>query len=161
MKCYLIRHGMTQDNIDLNFSGCRTDTPLLKQGIDMLDEVKDVPENSILYVSPMLRARQTAEIMFPDMEQIIIDDLREMDFGIFEAKNHKMLDGDPDYQAWLDSDGMMKIPGGESVGIFRERIRNYEKGTSFCSERGDDGRTLDSGICWRMAGEQPRVVVSE
>ncbi len=122
MKCYLIRHGITQDNIDLNFSGCRTDTPLLKQGIDMLDEVKDVPENSILYVSPMLRARQTAEIMFPDMEQIIIDELREMDFGIFEAKNHKTLNGDPDYQAWLDSGGMMKIPGGESVGIFRERI---------------------------------------
>ena len=122
MKCYLIRHGMTQDNIDLNFSGCKTDRPLLKEGMEKLAAVDDVPKNSILFVSPMIRARQTAGIMFPDMDQIVVDDLREMDFGIFEAKNHKMLDGDPDYQAWLDSGGMMKIPEGESIGIFRKRI---------------------------------------
>ena len=122
MKFYLIRHGMTQDNIDLNFSGCQTDTPLLPEGIEMLDAVHDVPSDSILFVSPMIRARQTADIMFPGMEQIIIDDLREMNFGIFEAKNHKMLDGDPVYQAWLDSGGVMKIPEGESIDIFRKRV---------------------------------------
>ena len=47
MKCYLIRHGMTQDNIDLNFSGCQTDTPLLPEGIGMLDAVDNVPGNSL------------------------------------------------------------------------------------------------------------------
>ena len=105
MKCYLIRHGITQDNIDLKFSGCQTDTPLIQKGIEQLDAVRDVPQNSILYVSPMLRARQTAAIMFPGKKQHIVDSFKEMDFGIFEAKNHLMLNGDPDYQAWLDSGG--------------------------------------------------------
>ena len=112
MKCYLIRHGITQDNIDLKFSGCQTDTPLIQKGTEQLDAVRDVPQNSILYVSPMLRARQTAAIMFPGKEQHIVDCFKEMDFGIFEAKNHLMLNGDPDYQAWLDSGGEARIPGG-------------------------------------------------
>ena len=121
MKCYLIRHGITQDNIDLKFSGCQTDTPLIQKGIEQLDAVRDVPQNSILYVSPMLRARQTAAIMFPGKKQHIVDSFKEMDFGIFEAKNHLMLNGDPDYQAWLDSGGEDKIPGGESIGMFAGR----------------------------------------
>ncbi len=122
MKFYLIRHSITQDNVERKFSGCRTDMPLIQEGIDILQPVRDVPQNSILFVSPMLRARQTAEIMFPGKEQIVVNEIMEMDFGIFEAKNHSMLDGDPDYQAWLDSGGLAIIPGGESIGIFRERV---------------------------------------
>ena len=34
-----------------------------------------------LFVSPMLRCRQTAELLFPGQEQVVIDKLREMDFG--------------------------------------------------------------------------------
>ena len=139
MKCYLIRHGMTQDNIDLNFSGCQTDTPLLPEGIGMLDAVDNVPGNSLLFVSPMRRARQTADIMFPGMKQIIIDDLREMNFGIFEAKNHKILNGDPQYQAWLDSGGEMMIPGGDSIYSFRKRVMSgLTKAVSHAAAKGVD-----------------------
>ena len=137
MKFYLIRHGMTQDNIDLNFSGCQTDTPLLPEGIEMLDAVHDVPSDSILFVSPMIRARQTADIMFPGMEQIIIDELREMNFGIFEAKNHKMLDGNPEYQAWLDSGGTEKIPGGESIESFSKRAwKGFTEAIAIAADKG-------------------------
>ena len=120
MKFYLIRHGITQDNIDLKFSGCQTDTPLIQKGIDALDAVRDVPRGSILFVSPMLRARQTARIMFPGKKQHVVDGFKEMDFGIFEAKNHLMLDGDPDYQIDIVS-GLPKRrgPGPEDSGFSR------------------------------------------
>ena len=121
MKIYIIRHGKTQDNIELNFSGCQTDNPLIPEGIEVLTEVSDIPDDSILFVSPMIRARQTAEIMFPGLDQNIVDELREMNFGFFEGRNHYQLDGDPDYQAWLDSGGEMKIPGGDSIGSFVSR----------------------------------------
>ena len=114
MKCYLIRHGITQDNIDLKFSGCQTDTPLIQKGIEQLDAVRDVPQNSILYVS-----------------------FKEMDFGIFEAKNHLMLNGDPDYQAWLDSGGEARIPGGESIEMFAGRTyAAFEKAIADAAGRG-------------------------
>ena len=44
----------------------------------------------------------------------IIDQLAECDFGDFENKNYKELSNDPRYQAWIDSNGIMAFPGGES-----------------------------------------------
>ena len=67
-----------------------------------------------VFVSPMLRCRQTAEILFPQIPQIEIDPWREMDFGEFEGKNYAQLNGDLRYQAWIDSGGTLAFPGGES-----------------------------------------------
>ena len=87
----------------------------------------------------MKRAVETAAIMFPDKEPVIIDDLREMDFGVFEGKNHSMLDGDPDYQAWLDSGGRMRVPGGESIADVAERsVKALARAVSEAGERGAD-----------------------
>ena len=124
IKCYLIRHGITEGNNALHFNGSGTDEPLTSEGREALKEVEEVAPGSILFVSPMIRARETAAIMFPEMKPLVIDDLREMHFGIFEGKNHKMLDGEPEYQAWLDSGGVTEIPGGESIQSFRDRVWN-------------------------------------
>ncbi len=121
MKCYLIRHGITKGNTALHFNGSGTDEPLTEEGREALKEIEDVRTGSMLFASPMTRAIETAAIMFPGSEPVIIDDLREMNFGIFEGKNHKMLDGSFEYQAWLDSGGAAPIPGGESIGSFRDR----------------------------------------
>lgn len=121
MKCYLIRHGVTEGNDKLNFNGCRTDEPLTEAGREALKEIEDLPSGIMLFASPMKRAIETASIMFPGWTPVVIEDLREMDFGDFEGKNHRMLDGDPAYQAWLDSGGISKIPGGESIASFSER----------------------------------------
>ena len=74
-----------------------------------------------LFVSPMLRCRQTAELLFPGQEQVVIDKLREMDFGRFEAKNYMELSADPAYQAWIDSDGRLPFPEGEDRECFIKR----------------------------------------
>lgn len=44
----------------------------------------------------------------------VIEEFRETDFGAFEGKNHQELDGNEDYQAWIDSLGELPFPGGES-----------------------------------------------
>lgn len=44
-----------------------------------------------------------------------------MDFGEFEGKNYAQLNGDPRYQAWIDSGGTLTFPGGESREAFIAR----------------------------------------
>ena len=44
-----------------------------------------------------------------------------MDFGEFEGKNYAQLNGDPRYQAWIDSGGTLAFPGGESREAFITR----------------------------------------
>ena len=120
MKWILIRHGQTQGNIEHRYIGCRTDEPLCVQGIERLCE-KEYPEVAKVYVSPMKRCIETAEIIYPGIPVEIIEDFRECDFGEFENKNYAELNGRMDYQAWIDSNGEMPFPNGESRAEFAAR----------------------------------------
>jgi alpha-ribazole phosphatase len=81
-----------------------------------------------VFVSPMLRCRQSAEVLFPNVGQIIIPEWTEMDFGDFEGKNYEQLNGIPAYQEWIDSNGTLPFPGGESRPHFVERVmKGYER----------------------------------
>lgn len=91
----------------------QTESGYEKSGITS-ESIYDSDSFSGIFVSPMLRCRQTAEILFPGQPQIEIDAWREMDFGAFEGKNYQELNGDPRYQEWIDSGGTLAFPGGES-----------------------------------------------
>ena len=139
IKCYLIRHGITEGNTALHFNGSGTDEPLTEEGKEALKKIEGVKPGSLLFTSPMTRALETASIMFPGMKRTVIEDLREMHFGIFEGKNHKMLDGKPEYQAWLDSGGTAKIPEGESIESFRERAwKGFTEALAIAARQGTD-----------------------
>lgn len=73
-----------------------------------------IPERQALFVSPLRRCRETARILFGDQEQRVIELLAECDFGEFENKNYKELADNPHYQEWIDSNGTLPFPGGES-----------------------------------------------
>lgn len=120
MIIYLLRHGMTAGNCESRYIGT-TDEPLRPEGIRLLKACAPFPAADRLYVSPMLRCRQTADILFPGQEQHIVPELRECDFGEFENKNYRELSGDPRYQAFIDSGGTLAFPGGESLAQFQER----------------------------------------
>ena len=122
LKIYLIRHGKTQGNLSGKYIGSRTDEPLCEEGIREL-KGKTYPQAQILFVSPMKRCIQTAELLYPGLEQRKISFLQECDFGDFENKNYKELSGNPDYQAWIDSGGTLPFPGGEDSEEFRSRCR--------------------------------------
>ena len=121
MKCYLIRHGITEGNQKLRFNGSGTNEPLTEEGRDALLRIEDVPEGAAIFASPLIRTVETAEILFPGIKPVIIEGIKEMHFGKLEGKNHEQLENDPDFRRWLESRGEMKIPGGESMKEFMAR----------------------------------------
>ena len=129
LEILLLRHGQTQGNLEKRYIG-KTDEPLLMEDTERIQKVsslqKRLEQENIarpqkLFISPMLRCRQTAELLFPGQEQVVIDKLREMDFGRFEGKNYKELSPDPAYQAWIDSGGRLPFPEGEDRACFIRR----------------------------------------
>ncbi|MGN0343309.1 MAG: histidine phosphatase family protein [Roseburia sp.] len=121
----LIRHGATAGNRRGCYIG-KTDEPLSETGIADIrgKAAREVyPRADILLVSPMIRCRQTAEILYPGYEMHPVSLWREMDFGEFEGKNYQELNGNPRYQRWIDSGGTLAFPGGESREEFCCRVR--------------------------------------
>ena len=119
LKLYLIRHGQTPGNKLSRYIGT-TDEPLSDEGREFLKKLSyPMPEE--LFVSPLLRCVETAEIFFPGKQLHIIEELSECDFGEFENKNYKELAGNENYQKWIDSNGTLPFPGGESREQFIRR----------------------------------------
>jgi len=122
MEILFIRHAMTQGNRERRYVG-RTDEGLCPEGIALAQEVAPtLPEPELVYVSPMLRCRETAQLLFPGKELIVMDGLQETDFGKFEYKTYDELKEDEDYLDWLDSNGEGPIPGGESQAAVQQRV---------------------------------------
>ena len=114
-----IRHGATAGNLERRYIG-RTDEELCQLGVQQVRSLI-VPTPDTLFVSPMTRTRQTAELLFPGMPQTIVQDLRETDFGIFEGKTADELVDNAAYRAWVDTNCEAPIPDGESVDAFKAR----------------------------------------
>ena len=120
MRWILIRHGKTRGNLEKRYIGCRTDEPLTPEGAEQLRQGQYPPVGRV-YASPMRRCLETAEILYPGVPKETVPDLRECDFGDFEGKNYAELNGDPQYQSWIDSGGTKDFPGGEKRDAFIHR----------------------------------------
>ena len=126
MKIVFIRHAKTQGNLEKRYIG-RTNEPLCGDGVkeaNALTESGELPLADTLIVSPYLRCTQTAEILYHGMDYEINNDFRECDFGIFEGKTHFELIRNNEYTAWLSTNCLRDIPGGESVTAFKQRCRS-------------------------------------
>lgn len=111
-----IRHGATKANQEHRYLG-KTDEALSKEGEQELAECmkKQIyPRVDCLFTSPMKRCLQTAQLLYPDKKPVKIMEWEEMDFGVFEGKNYIELQNDKRYQAWIDSNGELPFPNGES-----------------------------------------------
>lgn len=118
MKIYILRHGETEYNTQKRYQGTR-DVPLSFKGRSELVKAPFCPER--VYVSPLSRALETAQILFPEAEKTEVFDLREMCFGVFEGRSYIEMEKDADYIAWVGEDCMGRCPGGESRAEFIER----------------------------------------
>lgn len=121
IKLLFIRHGATAGNLEKRYIGS-TDEALCDVGIAQAEALK-VHDFQIdhLFVSPMLRTRQTAEILFPEISYTIVSDFAETRFGLFEGKTAAELSDNLEYQKWLDSMCLAPIPGGERAADFKAR----------------------------------------
>ena len=121
MLIYLLRHGRTAYNDEKRYQGQR-DIPLSPEGIAELRQAEFAPAR--VYITPLSRTRQTAEVLFPGAELIPVEDLREMNFGRFEGRNFLEMEHDPEYRAWVDSGCESPCPEGERKADFSSRVCN-------------------------------------
>ena len=119
MLIYLLRHGLTEYNAEKRYQGQR-DIPLSAAGRAVLCRADIFPKT--VYITPLCRTRQTAEVLFPGAKLIEIDGLKEMCFGSFEGRNYIEMEHDPDYLAWVAANCESPCPDGETKAAFCERI---------------------------------------
>lgn len=137
MRISLIRHGATAGNLEHRYVGS-TDEELTAEAIQRLKEDCDrYPRPDCVFASPLKRCLQTAELLFPEAEVIVLPGLRECEFGEFEYKNYQELQGDDRYQSWIDSGGTLPFPGGESREAFQKRCcKAFLEGCRLAQEEG-------------------------
>ena len=124
-KLHLIRHGITQGNLDGLYIGSGTDLPLCDEGRARLAELRSrflYPQVDTVFSSPMARAVETANILFPDAaHKFSVQDLREAGFGAFEGRPIRELVKDPDFARWMDPQSGFVPQGAEPTAGFHKR----------------------------------------
>ena len=122
-KLHLIRHGVTAGNLQGLYIG--TDIPLCDEGRAQLAELKErfeYPQVDTVFSSPMLRAVETANILFPNAAHTFtVHDLREAGFGKFENKPVKELVHDEDFKKWITPGSGFVPEGAEPTEQFHAR----------------------------------------
>ncbi len=117
----LIRHGKTAANYESRYIGS-TDEGLCGDAAKELETLRErfMPQDMI-FSSPLKRCLQSTAIIFDEPEIVVINELREMNFGDFEYKNYNELKDDRRYQTWIDGGGTGRFPNGESRDEFIDR----------------------------------------
>ncbi len=116
----LIRHGMTISNEMKRYLG-KGDEALSeagKEGLILKNDKGSYPGSDYLYTSPMKRCLQTADLLYPELTPKVIGEWGEIDFGRFEGKSFQELSGDKVYREWIESNGVLAFPEGESREAF-------------------------------------------
>ena len=100
-KLHLIRHGLTAGNLEGRYIGGGTDLPVCDEGRAQLAELQarfEYPAVDTVFSSPMLRAVETANLLFPGAaHQFTVHDLREAHFGVFETARSRSWSRTPTF----------------------------------------------------------------
>jgi broad specificity phosphatase PhoE len=131
---YILRHGESEANVNRVFAAKKIDPPLTERGIKqatMQATMLKQSNLSAIYASPLLRARQTAEIInkYHGLDILVSDDLYEIDVGIFDGEDQT----DPDkwalYTSIMDKWGQnltdVAFPNGESLDDVQKRLKSF------------------------------------
>jgi broad specificity phosphatase PhoE len=135
----LARHGETAFNESRRFQG-HLPVPLNERGLQQARELAElcVPEGfTALYCSPLLRARQTAEIVGEHLGLEPVPDERfaETDTGDWTNQLYDEVEArDPEgYAAWRRAGDRFRFPGGES---FLEQMERVAAGLADVTRQG-------------------------
>lgn len=126
VRLFILRHGETEWTITGRHTGT-TDIDLTEHGkaeasaqapvlASMLDGT-----DPLVFVSPRLRARQTANLALPGHEFTIEPLMAEYDYGDYEGLNHDQIFArSPGWEIWTDG-----CPGGETPAQVAERANQF------------------------------------
>jgi broad specificity phosphatase PhoE len=133
MKLVLIRHGLTDYNLNKRYSGFR-DISLNKIGRAQAKEIKIKLKGlkiDKVFCSDLKRSWETTKIIFGHKGPTIVKNknLREINFGRWEGLNFKQILKKYSfiYKKWLKDPFSIDIPGGEGMIHFTNRIRKELK----------------------------------
>lgn len=159
MKLYIIRHGETSWNKEKKLQG-RKDIMLDADGLRLAEltgeGMKDI-DFDLVISSPLIRAKQTAELVMAGRQLPMITDKRmiEMSFGKWEGesvRNSTVLPADYVDKFYNDPYHCPKAPGGEdfhdvlkrTADFYQSLVNNraYENATILISTHGAASRCL-------------------
>lgn len=131
MKIYLIRHGLTPLNKAKKVNG-EVDEPLAPEGIEQARAIVPLIPKSIRYIysSPLLRARQTAEILSSELNipVSIQNELTEIRMGSLAGKSWEEMEGGLELKKKHRTVQFDYLPyGGESLEDVKRRILSFFK----------------------------------
>ncbi|MES0490463.1 MAG: histidine phosphatase family protein [Leptospirales bacterium] len=130
-KIILIRHSeTTQHGVYLGHE----DPPLSDKGRTLLNSFSiDITKwkKPQIFVSPLVRAVQTAEILFPERPTTVDARLKEINFGKFGGKSFTEIKSEfPEkVDRWANEFMSFEFPGGESVVEFKNRVESFLEDT--------------------------------
>lgn len=134
MRLYIIRHGETDWNKEKKIQG-HTDIPLNEYGRHLAEETAEGMKDILIdlcFTSPLLRAKETAQIVLGDREIPVIEEPRimEIGFGSFEGKGssteafRKFFSDTADYVAPEDGETVLQLY--ERTGAFLKELCGRE-----------------------------------
>lgn len=132
MNIYFIRHGETIWNKEKKIQG-RSDIPLNEYGIELAhvtaQAIKNIPFD-IVYSSPLIRAKETAEILVNNRNLEIHYDIRllEMSFGDGEGESLPEIHAHPEmklYNFIHSPENYLPPNGGETFEELYSRCKSF------------------------------------
>lgn len=126
IKISLIRHGKTYANEKKLYYGF-SDIDLSFDGIKELEKLKNeikYEKPSLFITSGLKRTIQTLKILYGNVDYVIDEGFKEMNFGDFELKSYQQLKNNEDYKKWIENIEENKIPNGENKKQFKKRVIN-------------------------------------
>ena len=123
MKVYIVRHGEVNHNLYKIYSN--TDEDLNHNGINQALQLKEKISTinyDVIYCSPLIRARHTADIINKNNKEIIIDKR-------LEERNPGSLSGQPlevtNREEYWNYYSKIKYGTSENIVVFFERVHNF------------------------------------
>ena len=123
-RLLLIRHAAPAEDARGRCYG-RLDVGLSPAGLaaakHLAESLAEVGLDAV-YVSPSIRAVQTAAALGPSHE--VDERLRELDFGELEGRTYDEIERErPElFRQWMETPSLVRFPGGESYADLRERV---------------------------------------
>lgn len=122
LRLLLVRHGETQWNRETRFQG-QIDVPLNDNGRQQSQKAAKLLEDvkiDFAVTSPMLRPKETAEIILHENPQIKLQlepDLKEINHGLWEGKLEVEIEEDfaAELEAWRSHPELVQMPEGENL----------------------------------------------
>jgi len=124
---YIIRHGLSRHNQQDVLSGT-TNVAISTKGLKQAGQLSGFFKRKkieTVFSSPLIRARQTASVIFPEFSSnmVISEGLAEMDYGKYEGfqRLNYLSTDDPIIKLWLTQPSKVVFPGGSSVSTHSDK----------------------------------------